>query len=297
MGAALTALLLCASLAVPVPAGNSGAVEITWLTAAGRPHTYNERLGWLTLYDDGAARYSAIDLATGKRLEYDYVGPFYDGMARVMKYNADGSEAYGFITETGTVTVPLEYDFAGIFRDGLTWVEKDGKAGCVDKTGAVVIPMEYDYVGHFIDGLTYVEKTDVDGNWKYGYIDKTGAMVIPMEYTYAGHFSDGLAYVAKIDADGSAKYGLINTTGVAVVPLEHDSAGTVQGGENDTVRLCYIKQGSSCGIFENPYYGSSGEDSSGSPIIVTAIALAIFAAAAALAAKLVLKRKLSTPIR
>lgn len=79
---------------------------------------------------------------------------------------------------------------------------------------------------------------------------------------------------------------------MAVIPLEYDSVGTVQGGENDTVRLCYVKKGSCCGIFENPYYGSSGEDGGGFPVILAAMALAVFVAAAALTAKLVLKKKL-----
>lgn len=230
MGAALMALLLCASLAMPVLAGNSGAVEITWLTAAGRPDTYNEKLGWLTLRDDDTACYSVIDLATGERVEYDYVGPFFDGMARVVRYNADGSEAYGFVTETGAAVIPLEYDDIGYFSDGLAYAAKinaDGslKYGFIDRTGAVVIPMEYDYVGHFSDGLAYVEKADADGNWKYGYIDKTGAVVVPLEYDSAWHFCEGLARVGK---DG--KYGYIDKTGAMVIPLEYTHAGHFSDG-------------------------------------------------------------------
>ena len=98
MGAALLVLSLCAFLAIPVLAGNIGVVEITWLTAAGRPDTYNEKLGWFTLRDYDTSRYSAIGLATGEQVEYDYVGPFFDGMARVMRYNTDGSGAPIIVT-------------------------------------------------------------------------------------------------------------------------------------------------------------------------------------------------------
>ena len=39
-----------------------------------------------------------------------------------------------------------------------------------------------------------------------------------------------------------------------VIPLEYDGAGYIGGGENDTVRLCWVQKGDSYGIFENPYY-------------------------------------------
>lgn len=222
-GAALLALLLCASLAAPAMAASGGTPEITWLTLAGEPINYIEELGWLTLMDPRTSRFSCIDLATGERVEYDYAGPFCDGLAMVMKYGEDGNKKYGHLDKTGTVVIPLEYDWAYSFFDGLALVRKDGKYGYIDTTGAVVVPLEYDDAGNFSDGLAVVFKYDADGSRKYSFIDKTGT-VVSLEYNYVGPFSDGLAKVQKQDADGSYKNGYIDRTGAVVIPLEYDSA-------------------------------------------------------------------------
>lgn len=224
MGAVLLALLLCASLAAPAFATNGGTPEITWLSVEGTPYSYNEELGWLTLEEPRTWRYSCINLATGERVEYDYAGPFCDGLAAVMKYEEDGTRKFGYIDKTGSLVIPLEYNWAdNNFINGLARVEKDGKYGYIDKTGKLVIPLEYDWAGNFSDGLAVVYKNDADGNRKYGNIDTTGT-VVPLDYDYVGPFSDGLARVQKQDTDGNYKNGYIDRTGAVVIPLEYDSA-------------------------------------------------------------------------
>lgn len=136
-GAVLLALLLCASLAAPALAADSGAPKITWLSTSVAPGFYNEELGWLTLYDTITYLYDGvIDLKTGTRVEYDEVYAFSDGLAMVVKHvaNSPGSWKYGF----------------------------------VDQTGALVVPLEYDDAEDFSNGLASVAKRDADGNWKWG---------------------------------------------------------------------------------------------------------------------------------
>lgn len=221
-GAALLALLLCASLVAPVFAADSSAPKITWLSTEVQPGFYNEELGWLTLYDVLMYRYDGvIDLKTGTRVEYDEVYAFSDGLAMVVKHvaNSPDSWKYGFVDQTGALVVPLEYDRGThSFSDGLAAVTKEDKYGFIDTTGKLVVPLEYDFAYSFSGGMAMVEK---DG--KCGFIDTTGKLVVPLEYDDAEDFSNGLASVAKRDADGNRKWGYIDKTGAVVVPLEYDS--------------------------------------------------------------------------
>ena len=195
-------------------------------------------------------------------LEYDFGYDFSNGLARAGKYYEDWYfPKYGYIDRTGQVVIPIEYYHTYGFHDGLTCAAKydaDGNWGYhyLDTAGNVVLSPEYDMADDFFDGLAAVAKRDADGNYKFGYIDKTGALVIPLEYGSAGGFSDGLAFVGKYDADGNYKLGFIDKTGAVVVPLEYDDAGFVYGGENNTARLCWVRQGDRYGIVDNPYHMS-----------------------------------------
>ena len=140
-------------------------------------------------------------------------------------------EKHGYINTKGEVVVPLEYDGAYYFSEGLAPVMKydaDGneKCGFVNTKGEVVVPLEYDVAFSFSDGLAPVMKRDADGNEKWGYINTKGEVVVPLEYDDVCYFSEGLALVMKRDADGNRKRGYINTKGEVVVPLEYDDVET-----------------------------------------------------------------------
>ena len=127
---------------------------------------------------------------TGKKVvpcqyDYDYVGGFSEGLARVEK-----DEKYGYIDTTGTEVIPCQYYYAASFSEGFACVKKGGKYGYIDTTGTEVVPCQYDDVNVFSEGLARVEK---DG--KYGYIDTMGKVVIPLVFSYACDFGEGLAYV------------------------------------------------------------------------------------------------------
>ena len=127
--------------------------------------------------------------------EYDYVGDFTDGLARVEK---DGK--WGYIDRKGTVVIDLIYDFVGYFHEGLVGVKKDGKYGFLDREGNVVIELIYDDVTDFSDDIAEVE---LDGEWFY--IDRQGNRIggkkmtreeLHKEYDYVKFFSEGRATFA-----------------------------------------------------------------------------------------------------
>lgn len=210
--------LLNVLLIAPVMAAESTTPEINWLSIDASDFTrisYIEELDWFCFFD--GTNPCVVERTTGTKVEYDEATPFFDGLARVMKQDAEGHEKYGYIDTTGAVVAPLEYDGAGNFVEGLAIVIKNGadghrKFGYIDATGAVVIPLEYNYAEDFSEGLALVEE-----NGKNGYIDKTGAVVIPLENDVGGAFSEGLAMVYN-----GSQCGYIDKSGAVVVPFEYD---------------------------------------------------------------------------
>lgn len=120
--------------------------------------------------------------------EYDYLGPFSEGLALVTK-----NDEHAYINDKNEVVIPYtgEYRWMNDFSDGLAKVEGyNYKQGYIDKTGKLVIPLEYSGTGDFHNGLVLISK---DG--RYGYIDKTGNIAIPCIYKSAADFKDGMANV------------------------------------------------------------------------------------------------------
>lgn len=238
------ALALSLGLTVPALVAEEKGPEITWLSVPGQPFSYNQKLNWLSVVDTSSYDGGVFDQSTGEKIEYYYaVFDFSDGLALVVKEDADGNEKFGFIDQAGQVVVPLEYDDARSFSDGLAYVTKrdaDGnfKYGFIDQTGQVVIPLEYDNASSFSNGLAVVAKRDADGNRKYGFIDQAGQVVIPLEYDGAISFSDGLAAVRI-----NEKWGYIDTTGQVVIPLEYDQVGMFSDGLAATLTYTDFKLG------------------------------------------------------
>ena len=68
--------------------------------------------------------------APKKKRGYEYVGKYYEGLARVCNdYN------WGFIDKSGTEVIPCKYDNARSFSEGLARVKLNGKWGTVNKSG------------------------------------------------------------------------------------------------------------------------------------------------------------------
>ncbi|MCW3104739.1 MAG: Leptospira repeat protein [Bacteroidetes bacterium] len=103
---------------------------------------------------------------------YDYVGPFYNGRARVKKLNK-----WGYIDTTGNVVVPPKYNEVENFTDSIARVRLSGKHGSrwglIDLNGTILIEPTFDGIGEFINGRAPVL---LDGKQQY-YINKQGVRV------------------------------------------------------------------------------------------------------------------------
>jgi hypothetical protein len=111
-------------------------------------------------------------MANDWRDNYDWVGPFSEGLAQVKS-----NRKYGFVNEEGEVVIPLMYDSAGPFSDGLAKVRLGDQWGFINNNGNVVVPLMYDYVDDFHDGLAKVLLID-----QWGCVDTTGREVLPCIY-------------------------------------------------------------------------------------------------------------------
>lgn len=250
----LLSMLLCLSLAAPALAADGQGVEITWLPANTEPKAYNSKLNWLSLeyYENGdlsRTRYICVDLATGKQVDFGYVGGFSDGLALVGRQGKDGKLKYGYIDETGDVVIALELDGASGFSEGMARVSKldaDGnqKYGYIDTKGRLVVPYEYDAAHDFHEGMALIGKNGTDRSQKYGFVDATGKVIVPPKYDAAYDFSEGLALVKEKNADGNSRYGFIDKTGEVAIPLEYQYANSFSEG------LAEVEKDSRCGYID-----------------------------------------------
>ena len=105
----------------------------------------------------------------GKKVEtrekYAYVGPFYEGLARVKL-----ERKWGFIDTLGRVVVPpTRYDQAENFSGGLAKVRVSQKGwGLINNDGKEVLKPMFDYISDFINGEAIVrlgkEEAIIDRN-------------------------------------------------------------------------------------------------------------------------------------
>jgi hypothetical protein len=93
----------------------------------------------------------------GKKVEtrekYEYVGPFYEGRARVKL-----ERKWGFIDTVGRVIVPpTRYDQVENFSGGLARVRVSQKGwGLVNVEGKEILKPMFDYISEFINGEAIV---------------------------------------------------------------------------------------------------------------------------------------------
>ena len=148
--------------------------------------------------------------------QYDFIGDFYDGLARVEK---DGK--FGFIDTNNNLVIPLMYDGAISFSEGLAAVKKEAKWGFIDKTGRVVIDFKYHDAWLFNEDLAAVKM-----NQKWGFINKRGQEVIPFRFVEALWFSEGLCAV-RVNKD----WGYIDKDAKLKIAYDFDEASSFVSGK------------------------------------------------------------------
>ncbi len=155
---------------------------------------------------------------------YSEVGPFREGMARVVTeeydlFDALVSRKHGFVNLEGQLIVPPRYDWAADFDQGLSKVflgsiagsqhePKKGSFGYINLSGIEIIPIEWQDISTFSEDIAIIEKS---GN--KGYIHKNGRVIVEPGSLGGVHlypFQEGLAAFAYFAISGG---GYVNTNG------------------------------------------------------------------------------------
>lgn len=139
-------------------------------------------------------------------IKYSYVFDFKENMARV-RWN----EKWGFLDKTGREAIPIKYTEASNFYNGLAIVELNEKRGCIDTKGRVVIPIIYDLL-RFSENMIIAAE-----DYKYSCMDFLGHRITFCHYDEIRDFNNGFATIEL-----NRKYGVINNHGVEIIPPIYD---------------------------------------------------------------------------
>lgn len=130
--------------------------------------------------------------------QYDWAGPFRDGLGQVKKSNGK----IGYIDKEGKLRFQTHFDDAGYFSDGLAYVRVDGKCGYIDTDGHIQIPATFQerFCSDFHDGYAAISLDDENSLQFHPsfFIDKTAKHLnIHTKDTalLALDFSEGVAWV------------------------------------------------------------------------------------------------------
>lgn len=149
--------------------------------------------------------------------QFDSVGPFVEGLARVNLGNQ-----VGFIDKTGKYVINPQFYKAGDFHDGLAAVQGDGGWGFINKAGVYVIKPKFQPAS--IDGFS----NGLAGaclNGECGYIDRSGTFAIKPQFNTVNDFSENLAAVRI-----NGKWGYVNTGGNMAINPQFDAVTMFSGG-------------------------------------------------------------------
>lgn len=138
--------------------------------------------------------------------QYDYVGPFKEGLAVAFK-----GDYAGYISKSNKTIIPFIYDDGEDCNQGLVSVLKEDYLGILNKLNQTVLPFEYDAIGSLNDDIILIAKNDA-----YGYCNRKGEIIIDLSYERAYEFSNGFAVVVD-----SGKYGLIDRNGNFTIPAKY----------------------------------------------------------------------------
>jgi hypothetical protein len=182
---------------------------------------------------------------------------FFHGLAAV----ALPEGKWGFIDESGKLTITARFDEVRDFIDELAPVRIGRKWGYIDTLGRIAIEPRFQSAGEFHEGLASIhlwskvactsgtftsddaplyafhlledDKSDLPGCFpqggKFGYIDKTGKVVITPQFFVAQDFAEGLAAV-RVEETSDSKYGYIDRTGhMVIAPRFHQARPFSEG--------------------------------------------------------------------
>ncbi|MEM0997875.1 MAG: WG repeat-containing protein [Bacteroidota bacterium] len=184
-----------------------------------------------------------------------YVGPFVDGVARVMvdgglQWKPESHPTYqleerpaqsdwggvtrqylyakkgkwGYLKGDGKWLVKPTYDFAADFAQEIAFVQQGKLWGVLDTTGAEIVPVTLERLQRLtVAGRPFIKTARFDG--RFGYIDAQGNPITGPRFAAGNAFSEGLAAVKF-----AGKWGYIDLQGEWVIPAQYDAAADFHEG-------------------------------------------------------------------
>lgn len=163
--------------------------------------------------ENGKRLYGYADRFYAKTIiacEYDSTVDFTEGMGKVIR-----NGKFGFVNNTGKLSIPCTYDSADSFNEGLALVKKNNTYFFIDKSGVNVFKKTFVYAKSFQNGMAQVTNADD----KIGYINKTGVLVVDYKYDKAFDFGNNLASVLSAN---QTNWQAINTKGEVVFTFSNE---------------------------------------------------------------------------
>lgn len=131
---------------------------------------------------------------------------------RLMRF-INNKGKYGYMDNIDrAIVIRPDYDYIGTFSNGLAKVNIDDKWGYINENGEIEISPEYEFARDFHDGFAAVKTKSILGT-RWGYINKKGNIVITPKYEEAGEFSNGFAYVKIKSLFKGTREGYISEKG------------------------------------------------------------------------------------
>lgn len=133
----------------------------------------------------------------------------------LMRYISDKGK-YGYMDSSKRkIVIEPKYDYIGSFYDGVARVNINGKWGFINLNGETVIQPKFNMVKDFHDGLAAFNVRKV-GTKKWGYVDLSGKIVIEARFSEAGDFYNGVASVKLQGFLAAKKNVYINNVGKVI---------------------------------------------------------------------------------
>jgi hypothetical protein len=168
-----------------------------------------------------------------------------------------GDTRMGAADVAGRVVIEPEYDLMGPFSDGLARVKRGDKYGFVDKDGRLAIAIQFDGAREFKGGRAQVfqkltkpeEKRDKNGKYIMtvaalcGFIDRSGQLVVPYKFEVCNDFYEDRASVF-VAGQG---WGIIDMEGRFVIPPQMTTIASGGAGTHIFLRTNLTTKSSSKG--------------------------------------------------
>jgi hypothetical protein len=183
---------------------------------------------------------------------YESANDFQYGLAKVKKENQ-----FGYINKKGESIVSPDYQELSPFKNGFSVSIKDKKYGLLDKEGKVMIPNEYQKMSFAKNGIVRAKK---EGKW--GVLSIDNQVIVPFEYVFIGEFENGIAKIRQ-----NKLWGFVDEKGKVILApsISADFVGTLKNGIAEVANTPFRDENSKSILYKKHGY----IDASAKQIIAT----------------------------